>query len=80
VVTGVSDLHGQERDPDIATSIARRAPIAGSRYARKFLLDTGGLIAPTDENLATVLAGCAMRPFPEWYDSIRCALKELQNA
>lgn len=50
-------------------------------YACKYRVETGTIDgppepAPTDENLARILAGCGRRPRPEEYDLIRQVLTE----
>jgi hypothetical protein len=61
------------------TTDTDKAEIAGRKYARKFYVETaakGKPLEPTDPNLAETLKDCALRPRPEWFDSIRRVLAD----
>jgi hypothetical protein len=56
-----------------------KAAIAGRTYASKFYAETAALgksLEPSNTNLAEILKGCALRPRPEWFPSIRRVLAE----
>lgn len=57
-------------------SIARELQRAARGYAQKYVNDDGDPEC-TDEEIARVLANCALKPRPELYPSIRTAVYDL---